>query len=537
MNKSQIPNPKSQTIHKSQFLNSKLSVCNLWFVICNLFVIWCLVLGILPLFAQDNLETLKDKYFSEHKYADFTDYLKQARKKNPKVEAETSYYIALTRYNQLKYLEESQNWDEYFSSGNDYRDELVAQASNTVNLTSPQDSLNLYAHCLLWQFHKDQQDVFAEDALKALMSSVEEYAGKKEDLRPIKYIADKLYSYGNKSESKKLYGIYADKLLKTETKEGELKKAAEETFALGNISLSTIIYDSYINKIVKAYPKEKSLPILLTIAKSFSYKDEGRSDADYAEKIFKKIEEIAGASSALDEEASYIRAYNLEKAKVYPGSRDKYTTLINRFPDSTHYEEALYKCGIITAYILKDIDRGSEFFAKLAKNPTISSYVISSIYQLGLLSQWRKDFPKAKEYYSRLMELTANGFGDTRKLTQERLKELEKDGEIEYNLKTFLGASLKENFDMSKIDLKASPYKVLKDKDTKISANTPFPESGCMNVEVTYLWSGHLGTSSTPANQPEFTTSYQYTGTKEINLVVMTPSGILEESIDMADVE
>lgn len=504
--------------------------------ICLLFAICVLGLGISTLFAQENLEELKDKYFSEHKYADFIDYLKQARKKNPKAEAQISYYIALTRYNQLKYLEESQNWDEYFSSGNDYRDELVAQASNTVKLISPQDSLNLYARCLLWQFHKDQQDVFAEDALKALMSSLEEYAGKKEDLRPIKYIADRLFEYGNKSEAKKLYAIYAEKLLKTDTKEGELKKAAEEAFALGNISLAGIIYDAYIEKIVKTYPEEKSRPILATIAKSFSYKDEGGSDTEYAEKIFHKIEEMGGVS-ALDDEASYIRAYNLEKAKEYLAAQDKYLTLLNRFPNSSHYEEALYKCAIITVYVLKDIERGGGFFEKLAKSHTSSPYVVSSIYQLGLLSQWRKDFPKAKEYYSRLMELTANGFGDTRKLTEERLKELEGDGEIEYNLKTFLEASLKENFDMSKIELRVNPYKVLKDKDTKISANTTLPESGCMSVEVTYLWSGHLGASSTPANQAEFTTTYQYAGGKEINLVVTTPSGILDRSIDILDVD
>jgi len=37
---------------KSQFSKSKLSVCNLWFVICGLFVICNLALGIYSLFAQ-----------------------------------------------------------------------------------------------------------------------------------------------------------------------------------------------------------------------------------------------------------------------------------------------------------------------------------------------------------------------------------------------------------------------------------------------------------------------------------------------------
>jgi len=486
--------------------------------------------------AQEDLSALKEKYFQEHNYNGFVDYLKKLVKKEPSAAAEISYYIALGRYAQLKYLEESQGWDEYFSQGNNYREELAAEAGKAATLTSSWNSINLYSKTLLWQFHKDQEDVFAQDALKSLLDSAAEYAAQKGDLGPVKYIADKLYSYGLKAESKKLYNIYAEKLLSTESKDEELKKAAEEAFKAGNLSLSVTLYDAYISRIIKSSSPDKLILELTAIAKDFAYKDKGANDPDYAEKIFGKIEELAGAD-ALAEETAYLRAYNLEKSRLYAESLAQYTRLLERFPGISQADKILFKCGIISTYVLRDPDRGEALFEKLAAKPAADPYVISGMYQLGLLRQWKKDFAKAKEYYQRLIQLAGNEFGDTRQLAEQRLKELEKDGELEYNLKAFLDASLTGSFDMTKVDLISRPYIIPKAADTRISANTFLPESGCMSIEINYLWSGHLGSTAAAVSQPEFTTSYSYPGTKEINLVVVTPSGIIDRSIDLVDVE
>jgi len=498
--------------------------------------ICCVALAASFLFAQEDLEALKDKYFSEHNYNGFVEYLKNLEKKEPPAAAEISYYIALSRYSQLKYLEESQGWDEYFSQGNNYREELTVEAGKAASLTSSWNSINLYSKTLLWQLHKDQEDVFAEDALKSLMDSAEEYAAKKGDLGPVKYIADKLYSYGLKAESKKLYNIYVEKLLKTESKDEELKKAAEEAFKVENLSLSVTFYDAYISRLTKSSSLEKLVPELTAIAQDFVYKDKGANDPDYAEKIFGKIEELTGVD-ALAEETAYLRAYNLEKSRLYAESLAQYTRLLERFPGIGQADKILFKCGIISTYVLRDPERGEALFEKLAAKPAADPYVISSIYQLGLLRQWKKDFAKAKEYYQRLIQLAGKEFGDTRQLAEQRLKELEKDAELEYNLKAFLDASLAGSFDMTKVDLISRPYIISKAADTRISANTFLPESGCMSIETNYLWSGHLGSTAAAVNQPEFTTSYSYPGTKEINLVVVTPSGIIDRSIDLVDVE
>ena len=85
------------------------------------------------------------------------------------------------------------------------------------------------------------------------------------------------------------------------------------------------------------------------------------------------------------------------------------------------------------------------------------------------------------------------------------------------------------------VELRSSPYKLLKDEKTNISASTYLPESGCMSVEINYLWSGHLGKANPSTEQADFSTFYPDPGTKEINLVVISPSGILDRRVDLLD--
>lgn len=57
-----------------------------------------------------------------------------------------------------------------------------------------------------------------------------------------------------------------------------------------------------------------------------------------------------------------------------------------------------------------------------------------------------------------------------------------------------------------------------------------------MQIELQYLWSGDLGSKKPSANEAEFATAYTNTGTKVINLVVVSPAGIIDRSLDLVDV-
>ena len=242
---------------------------------------------------------------------------------------------------------------------------------------------------------------------------------------------------------------------------------------------------------------------------------------------------------AFDEELTYLRAFNFEKIKEYPRAKDCYLDLLQQYPQTRYADEAYFKAGIISTYVLRDIKTGRDYFEKLAQEETPSPQVISSIYQLGLLSHWENDLATAKDYYNKLMEKAGSDFIETITKALERLKEITESRPIEYNLKTFLDVSLKEEnplFETTRVDLSSSLYRIKKDESTDISCAPYNVESGCMQVEIQYLWSGHLGTTKPSLEKSAFNTTYVQRGTKEINLVVVSPAGILERSIELVDV-
>jgi TolA-binding protein len=484
-------------------------------------------------------EELKGLYFKGNKYTEFIEFLRSLGAKKTSLEPFANYYIALTRYSQLKYLEENQIWDEYFASGNEYRDELDRCVQKVIDTTTPDDKLNIYARLLIFQFHKDQQDSFAARALEDLMSACLEYSKSTDDSQPIKEIADILFSYEEKAKSRQLYKIYTEKLAASSLKDEELKTAAAQFFKQENLELAESIYDLYLDRISKTVAKENLIPVLIGLAEDFSYKDDGANDPFYAEKLFSKIEELAG-KEAFNEELIYLRAFNLEKSKEYAKAKDKFLDLIKTFPATTHADEALFKAGLITAYVLRNKEEGRTYFERLlAKEGKMSPQGLSSLYQLGLLSQWEGDFDKAKTYYNKMIAQAGGDPPEIVVLAKMRLKEIEEARPIEYNLKTFLEATFKEEYamlDMAKIDLKSHPYKVKKEYAVSVSSSVYVGETGCMQVELEYLWSGQLGKQTPASGQSMFNTSYSSSGTKEINLVVISPSGIIDRSIDMVDI-
>ena len=565
---------KSKIQNKSKIQISKPNVLS--FVICALVLLSHLCFGICHLFAaqEDNklvtlskqiieaktneslyplFKELKDLYFSrtmikseggiplsagkENKFSDFVVFLESLKTKKDALSPFINYYIALSRYQQLKYLEETQNWDEYFAKGNDYRDQITGNAAQTIASAAVSEPLRLYAKLILWQFHRDQQDTFHESALTDLMNSALEYAKGATDMLPIKDIAQQLQAYDEKAKSRQLYKIYIDKLIASNIKDEELSGVALGFYKQGNLELSEAIYDVYMGRI-SAYPKGKSIPILIEIAKSFAYKDEGLKDAFYAEKVFKKIEDL-DKEEAFNEELIYLRAFNLEKVKEYDQAKNIYINLVQRFPNSVYAVEADFKTAIIFTYVLRDIKNGRSYFEKISQKEVLSPQAIASLYQLGLLSQWEENLTSAKEYYNKLIERAKEGFIETVTQAKERIREIKENKPIDYNLNLFLDLSLKEEntiYDMTKLDLKASLYTPKKGQDLAITAYPSMPESGCIQVEVRYLWSADLGKIAPPPEQASFNTSFTDPGTKVINLVVVSPSGVLDRDITLIDV-
>ncbi|NQU19366.1 hypothetical protein HQ550_04340, partial [bacterium] len=86
------------------------------------------------------------------------------------------------------------------------------------------------------------------------------------------------------------------------------------------------------------------------------------------------------------------------------------------------------------------------------------------------------------------------------------------------------------------LELFARAGKDYLDETIKFQTNSYFTDTGCLQEDFTYLWSGQLGSNQNPFNEYQFETSYQDLGTKVVNVVLVGSSGVVDGTIEMADV-
>ena len=504
------------------------------------------------------IEELKSKYFTLNQYNEFIDALANFKDKDKSIQPCLAYYKALGRYQQLKYLEAKQSWDDYFANGNTYRDQIVENTKKVIDQAASSDPLKLKSMLLVWQFHRDQQDAFSEAALVDLVAELNVYAKETNDLQLIKDTADKFLAYEEKANARLAYKLYVDKLVASQT-EPQLKKAAAGFYKEGNLELAQGIYDVYIEKISKLPASEKLIQELFEIASLFVYKPEGYGlasdsqshkpqglyDMNYAEKIYERIEGL-GVKDAFNQGTIYLRAFNLEKLTSYKKAEGLYLQLIQLYPDTKYYDEAVYKIAMINAYAclpdrqaLANLDKARKYFGILTAKSVFSPQVISSFYQLGLLAQWGGDFTGAKEYYNLLIKNSRDNYASVTAQAKDRLKEIEENKQLSYNLKTFLDLSLKNDsalVETGKLELKVSNYVLEKNQKFTVSSSVNMPQSGCNQVQLQYLWSGDLGGASPEAGEDNFQGVYPDAGTKTVNIIVISPAGAIDRSFIMLDV-
>ncbi|MDD5130125.1 MAG: hypothetical protein PHS66_03615 [Candidatus Omnitrophica bacterium] len=499
-----------------------------------------------------NIEEAKIKYLADNQYNEFIDFLNNFKDKDKAAQLCLDYYKADTRYAQLKYLEDKQSWDDYFANGNTYRDQLLENAQKVISQADSANCLKVKSRLLVWQFHHGQQDAFTQQALDDLVADVQVYAKGAAQLDLIKEVADNLLAYEEKSKAREVYKLYVNGLVTKNMAPEQLKNAAAGFYKQGNVELAQSVYDIYIEEISKVFAADKLTGELFEIASLFVYKPQGDGlasdsqshkpvglyDMAYAEKIYARIESL-GQQDAFNQDTIYLRALNLEKNKDYKDAQKFYIQLTQAYPDTKYFDEATYKIAMINAYALADITEARKYFELLSAKTVLSPQVISSFYQLGLLAQWQGDLVKASGYYDLLLKNAQDKYVLTVAAARERMKEIQENKPLSYNLKTFLDLSLNKDSalaEMNKAELRASSYILAKNQSNTVSSVVNMPQSGCNQVELQYLWSGDLGGVIPGVTEGSFQGAYSDSGTKEINIVIISPAGTVDRSFAMVDV-
>ena len=488
------------------------------------------------------IKELSNLYFTAGQYNQFADFLgKLTKDKVQDCSSAAGYYLALCRYHQLRHLEEAQDWQEYFDKGADYREELFRQTRD-IALNCPNSPFAIRAQTINWLEHKARNDGEREDSLNKVISLINGYVkqAQVDDIEVIKEAADILSREKETAFSKAAYNLYVNRMIAKEVSIDKLRHSAQEAYNQGNLELSEAIYERYLQLVAGFFSKDKFAAELTVLANEFAAGGSGKnSDPQYAEKIFSALEDSSGAEY-FSQELQYLRAYNLERMKEYSECVKEYEELASRFSSGGYTDRALFKLGLVYTYILGQKEKGLASWQKVIERDSSLNYVLESLYHKSLISQYEGKSDQAKAGYEKIVQLIADktdfkGLGERVSLRQKEISEVK---EIEYNLKMFLDSSLKEEaLHQSPLELLVRPPKVEVQEEVKFSSQQPVLQTGCIAPELTYLWSGDLGESVLVPVEPEFVSRYQYPGVKAVNLVVLSPAGVVGSALEMVEAD
>ncbi|NQU18991.1 tetratricopeptide repeat protein, partial [bacterium] len=442
------------------------------------------------------LTELLDVYAQGNDFDEFYNFLETVEKK--KIFRKTSivyYYKALTRFRQMQFLEENKMWQELFDNKDSYIADLDKSLAKARKLNTCVNPLALRIKFLEAQTKEDDEASLIE-TLEDLFNLAKEYIETENDVEVIKDIADKLSEEKQDTYAKKLYNVYVTKISRADIGQEELKKIAEDFLKKDKVNLAVSLYSAYLDRLT-GIPEDRDAIIkeMFDIAEKFEHPGwrEG-VDPFFAEKLYEKIESLYNVES-FDEFSQLQRAYNLERIKEYESCFGEYLRLIDIFPNYQDKDRIYFRLGILSAYEFNKIDEAKEYFLKVTNNFPQSLDYSNSLYHLGLLNHWQGNLKKADEFYKKILEKTKDikDKPEIALLAESRIKEIDDDRDIEYNLKMFLGAVLveiEEEKPYLHLELFARAGKDYLDETIKFQTNSYFTDTGCLQEDFTYLWSG-----------------------------------------------
>lgn len=493
--------------------------------------------------AEPLLSELSDLSAQENKFNELYSFLVSLESNDVfNKDAYLYYYEALARFKQMEYLQENKIWQELFDNKNTYISIFNSALEKAEELNAGANSLALKLKFIKAQFNKEDENL-SINTLEDLYNLAKQYAEVNNDVNVVREIADELLKDKQTTYARKLYNVYVNKLSESDISKEDLVKIADEFLKENNIDLAVSLYDAYLDKLANSSDdKDAVMKRMFEIADKFRHIGwQDAQDPFFAEKIYDRINTLYNIQ-AFDEISQYKRAYNLERIKEFDLCLQEYLKLTDSFPQYKDKDRIYFRIGVINAYIFGRIDEARKYFQKIKDEFPQSQDYFNSLYHLGLLDHWQNNLEKAKEFYKEILDKTKDltQKPEITKMAEARLKEIEEIKPIEYNLRTFLEAVLEERpeeIPYLQLELYVKDAKAYLDENLKYYVNSYMTETGCLQEDFTYLWSGNLGRNQNPFNQFEFETDYQDNlGTKVVNVVLVGPSGIVGGTIEMADI-
>ncbi len=456
-----------------------------------------------------DLKSQAEDFLRQERFADLLDFLDILRMEKGKdiAELQIEYYSVLAKSKYLDYLEQKEDWENYYNHVDLFNAEIIKSAKDFVG-NNPASLETIDMQYLAWKAYiRDEETASAEEAFNRLIDLVIAYTEENADTAVFQEIAERLSNEGRVRQLNKLFESYKEFLAENAGSDSieRLGVIAEEYFKKDKIETAIVIYGHYIDLVLRQYSQAKAQLVLNDLAGKF--REHGftpAKDADFAEKIYELITQKFGRD-ALGEEALFARGYNLESLNIYDRAQEEYKYFVKKFPESVFLPEVYTRLAIINLYSFGQIDIAQMFFQKVADDFSNSPYAPFCTYNAAMILQWQSEDELASRLYSILL---ASG-GLFSEAAKDRLDEIKNKQKMDEDLRYVLEyLSATEDSSTIMMTLQSRPQRAFVGEKVIWSATAQDFSSGTVQPSFTYEWSGDTGSNDDPGNTAKFSTTY-----------------------------
>ncbi len=493
-----------------------------------------------------NLRSIVAWYVGDGKFDELMVYLTSLLKKGFERLPDVYFYRAYARQAQLDSWKKAKNWEGVYDKGPGLKAAMEKDLAQAEKFVQGRPDMALRIAFLRWTVASQDDPEAAPGLFDDVVNKAKSAAAQPDTMVLIKEMADSLSSYEDKNLSRRLYEVYASALKASGPEPEQLKKAGQDFVQQKNIYLAKTLFEGYLEQ----FTGDPDILARETVLIADKFAHRGRQEAldpVYAEGLYQKAFDLAGQKAFLAP-SQYNRAFNLERMKDFEAAMKEYGKILSDYPDFSDQAEVEFRIAVLRAYAVRDIHGAVASFEHIKTTYPSGRLALSSLYQLGLLSQWESQNDAAKAYYEALMTSAQSQGADMEKdelvlLSRERLQEIEEKKPMKYALRLFFegvfGASgdAKASGMPLSVDVTGRPAKAAVNDDVVFTVTTSNPVTGCMMPAYSYEWSGETGAAANIPNSATLTTSYGIQGIKVTHVAVVGNNGLEGVAFEMVQIE
>lgn len=476
--------------------------------------------------CMDNLR----EYIEARDFAGASDCLKKGRS-CPVSGSYLEYINSYLKFHQIKYWEETQDWQHLYSEGKYFKTEIISSCQKILDDPDAAPDLKLQAKALQGLVYYKEQNEEYYDVFSSLLVDMRDYLEAGNELDPALEIASLFYENNVQDFSTKIYRACVKSIKQRDYALEKVKEIAGLLYDK-NREFSAEVYEIYLDKSGQTLSKDKYLEELEDVFYRFC--DYGFEENYSWQVLFAAglALDMKNTEASLPAHLKYLMGYNLQRAKDYKEAASMYKEILDKVPAGMQ-EELIFKIAVLSFFAGDEITF-EEYLSMLENRNSQSIYLAPLYYVKAVHQHYLENFEQARDLYRKGQELSLDAtpsFSDLGNF----LSRTEEAGVLPEKLKIYFDLYTEKIRPQGATTMFISQGKVFTGQTATFDATFYMPGLGCLQPNMIYLWWGALGQEKYPSGGVQKAV-YRKEGGMPVFCCIQVPEGYLDRTQDLLDV-